>query len=111
MKIISIISLLLSSSVLAESTCIGKVSTLSIGRGGVLMVGGPGGLPDSYLCNVHTKNNDVQPEACKIFYSQLLAAQAQDVNVKITFNPGYSSCSEIKAWSWATNVNWIIVNK
>lgn len=92
----------------ADSYCIGKIKRLAVGRGGTVMVGGPGVLPDTYLCNVHSKINNVEAEACKVMYSQLLVAKAQNESVNITFNPE-TTCTSVKSWGWATNFNWLIV--
>lgn len=94
----------------ADSTCIGKINQLAMSRGGTVLVAGPGGMPSTYLCNVNSRSNNVETEACKAIYGQLLAAQAQDKVINITFNPSIESCSQVKAWGWATGFNWIIVN-
>jgi len=92
----------------ADSFCTGKIKTLAISKSGVLLVGGPGGLPSTYLCNTETKINNVEPSACKATYGMLLAAKAQAKDVSITFNPGISSCSSVASWGWATNFNWVM---
>lgn len=95
----------------AETWCVGKVRNLAVSRNGVLLVGGPGGLPDTYLCNLHTKANNVEVEACKSMYGQLLSAQAQKKSVRITFNPDIEACNQAPSWGWAENVNWVIVTE
>lgn len=114
MKLLKTITLsvlvFLSFSASADSFCTGKIKQLAIGRSGTVLIAGPGGLPSTYLCNVNSKNNNVATEACKAIYSQLLAAQAQQKEVNITFNPAVESCSKVKSWGWATGFNWVIVN-
>ena len=108
-KVILSALVFLSFSSLADSTCSGKIKTLAISRAGTVLIAGPGGLPSTYLCSVNLKHNNVETEACKIIYSQLLAAQAQKKSVNITFNPAISSCSQVKSWGWAEGFNWVIV--
>lgn len=98
----------ISFSSIADTHCIGKVEGLGMGKGGILYVSGPGGLPATYLCSVHSKSNNVETEACKVIYSQLLAAKAQNETVNITFNPA-TPCTSAKSWGWAANFNWVIV--
>lgn len=109
--LVSIIFFIICFNTYADSTCIGKVKELAIGRSGTVLIAGPGGLPSTYLCNVNSKNNNVAPEACKAIYGQLLSAQAQGLTVKVTFNPAISSCSEVKSWGWAEGFNWLMVYK
>ena len=109
-KIIFISSLLFSFNSIADSSCLGKISALSIGRGGTVLVQGPGGLPSVYLCNTEYKYNNVEASACNAIYSTLLSAHAQNKEVNITFNPSIPSCSGVKSWAVATNFNWIIIN-
>lgn len=111
MKIlISLILSIMSFSTLADSFCTGKINQLAIGRSGTVLIAGPGGLPSTYLCSVNLKQNNVEVESCKAIFSQLLAAQAQQKEVNITFNPKLSSCSQVKSWGWAEGFNWVIVN-
>ncbi|USH03689.1 hypothetical protein K6Q96_06765 [Grimontia kaedaensis] len=97
------------SPVYADSFCKGKIETLAVGRGSVLLISGPGGLPSTYLCDLSEKQNNVDPEACRAIYSLLLAAKAQDKSVNITFNPNIKSCSGVASWNWARDFNWAIV--
>lgn len=60
----------------ADTHCKGKVAYLAIGRGGMVLVNGPGGLPSVYLCNVQNKVNNVEVESCKAMYSTLLTAKS-----------------------------------
>lgn len=92
----------------ADSSCKGKLSSLAVGRNGVVLAGGPGGLPSTYLCSLKEKRNNVEVEACQAIYSLLLASHAQKKEVNITFNP-HSSCASVPSWNWATNFNWVIV--
>ena len=94
----------------ADSTCEGTIDYLAVGRGSVVLVKGPGGLPATYLCSLSTKQNNVDTEACKAIYGTLLAAHAQQKSVRITFNPSISSCADVASWSWATNFNWVIAD-
>lgn len=91
--------------------CTGKITILAINRSGTLLVGGPGGLPSTYLCNIETKTNNVEPSACKATYNMLLAAKAQGKEVSITFNPTISSCSSVASSGWATNFNWVFLKE
>ena len=96
---------------LADFSCKGKISYLAVGRNGTILVKGPGGLNYVYICNLQNKLNNVEVEACKGMYSTLLAAKSQDIEVNITFNnPDIESCSSIKSWSVAKNLNWIMTN-
>ena len=108
-KYILFIGLSLSFNSIADSSCTGKLSVLSIGRGGTVLIKGPGGLPYVYLCNTEIKSNEVEPSACRAMYSTLLSAHAQDKEVDITFNPSISSCADLKNWGTAANLNWIMV--
>ncbi|TOK25039.1 hypothetical protein CGI23_11560 [Vibrio parahaemolyticus] len=114
MKIIgSFIVLLLSAATLpafADTHCKGKVAYLAIRREGTVLVNGPGGLPSVYLCNVKHKTNNVEVESCKAMYSTLLAAKSQDKVVNITFLPNIDSCSSLKSWSVAKNINWVFAS-
>lgn len=114
MKLLKTITLsvlvFLSFSASADSFCTGKIKQLAIGRSGTVLIAGPGGLPSTYLCSVNIKQNNVEVESCKAIFSQLLAAQAQQKEVNITFNPRLSSCSQVKSWGWAEGFNWVIVN-
>lgn len=83
---------------------------LAIGRGGMVLVNGPGGLPNVYLCNVQNKVNNVEVESCKAMYSTLLAAKSQDKAVNITFLPNIDSCSSFESWSVAKNLNWVFAS-
>lgn len=94
----------------ADTHCRGKVTYLAIGRGGTVLVSGPGGLPSVYICNVQNKYNDVEVESCKTMYSTLLAAKSQDKAVNITFLPNIDSCSSFKSWSVAKNLNWVFAS-
>lgn len=93
--------------VVADTHCKGEIFHMAINRSGTLMVKGPGGLPSTFLCNTETKLNNVEPSACKAMYSALLSAKAQKKSVDITFSPTISSCDEVTAWSYASNVNWV----
>lgn len=95
---------------LADSTCQGVIEYLAVGRGSTVLVKGPGGLPATYLCSLSVKQNNVDPEACRAIYSTLLAAQAQQKPVRITFNPNIASCSDVASWGWAVGFNWVIVD-
>ncbi|UTZ25495.1 hypothetical protein HB761_01305 [Vibrio campbellii] len=95
---------------LADTHCKGKVTYLAIGRGGTVLVSGPGGLPSVYICNVQHKTNNVEVESCKAMYSTLLAAKSQDKVVNITFLPNIDSCSSLKSWSVAKNINWVFAS-
>ena len=114
MKIIgSFIALLLSVATLpafADTHCKGKVAYLANGRGGTVLVNGPGGLPSVYICKVQLKINNVEVESCKAMYSTLLAAKSQDKVVNITFLPNIDSCSSLKSWSVAKNINWVFAS-
>jgi len=92
----------------ADLICSGNVKFVGVGKYGVLMAEGPGGLPLVYLCNVVTENNGVKPEACKSMHATLLAAKMAAKPVSITFNPNPNiSCGDFNSWSWASNLNWI----
>ena len=105
-----VIAVTLSFNSVADSSCTGKISALSIGRTGMVLIKGPGGLPYTYLCNTENKYNNVETSACTAIYSTLLSAHAQDKEVNITFNPSIPNCSGVQSWGAATNFNWIIVN-
>jgi len=75
----------------------------------VVMVKGPGGLPAVYLCAMGTTANSVKPAACRAMYSTLLAADAQNRPVAITFSSDQTSCAAIKSWDWATDINWVVL--
>lgn len=102
-----LVLLCVSTSVFADSACKGKIEYTGVGRGGAVLVKGPGELPATYLCSVESKMNNVEPNACRAVYSTLLAAKMADKEVSITFNPEISSCESVKAWGWAENFNWI----
>ena len=110
-KHLLLIGLILSFNSLADSFCTGKLSVVSIGRGGTVLIKGPGGLPYVYLCNTESKQNGVEPSACKTMYSTLLTAKAQDKPVDITFNPSISSCSGLTGWRYAANINWVMLKQ
>ena len=108
-KYLFIVGIIFSFNSIADTSCTGKISALSIGRSGTVLIQGPGGLPYTYLCNTENKYNNVETSACAAIYSTLLSAHAQDKEVNITFNPSISSCSDVKSWGAATNFNWVIV--
>lgn len=110
-RIVLICLLLLPLTAVADSYCSGKVNSVGMGRSGTLYLSGPGGLRAVYICSVKTETNNVSTEACKVMYSTLLTAQAQDKSVDVTFNPGIESCGGLQSWKWATNVNWIFLKK
>ncbi|HCG8219563.1 hypothetical protein NB520_19700 [Vibrio antiquarius] len=92
----------------AETWCEGKVTSIGVKKSGLVYASGPGGLPVVYLCNLQNKVNDVEVESCKAMYSSLLAAKAQNANVKITFSPDIESCSSVPSWAYADDLNWVI---
>lgn len=92
----------------AETHCEGKVTSIGIKKSGTVYTSGPGGLPVVYLCNLQNKMNDVEVESCKAMFSNLLAAKAQNKNVKITFDPDIESCSSVPSWADAKYLNWVI---
>lgn len=109
MKVVSLLLIVaFSVPVYADSSCDGNIHYLGMSRNGNLLVSGPGGLKAVYLCNVNTKRNSVDVEACKANYSLLLAAKSQNKPVSITFNPNISSCKDVPSWAYAQNFNWVI---
>ncbi|RYV04101.1 hypothetical protein SOPP22_01485 [Shewanella sp. OPT22] len=110
MKKLLVCLLFFSGNSFADFYCKGKISGLGLGKSGVVLVSGPGGLPYTYLCSLNEKINGVEVEACKGVYSTLLTAKAQDKSVNITFNPSIDSCKNVKSWGLATHFNWVIIN-
>jgi len=92
MKTLFFLTLLsLTSISIADTMCKGKIEYMGIGRSGVLLVKGPGGLPATYLCNTEVEMNNVKPSACKAAHGMLLAAKIADKDVSVTFNPNITS--------------------
>ena len=62
-ELLFITGLISSFNAMADSFCTGKISALSVGRSGTVMIQGPGGLPYIYLCNTENKFNNVETSA------------------------------------------------
>ncbi|WP_156804558.1 hypothetical protein [Gallaecimonas xiamenensis] len=95
----------------ADTMCKGQVNDLVVSRGGVVLLSGPGDIKSAYICSVVSKNNNVEPEACKVMYSTLLAAKLSDHDVIVTFNPEITDCSAVPSWKWAVGFNWVYITK
>jgi hypothetical protein len=112
-KFLSLFFMFFTSLSFADTHCTGQVDVVGVSRTGNLLVRGPGGLPDTYLCNVEAEMNGVLPEVCRTVYSTLLTAQAQRKPVHVTFSPALGSigCSGVNSWGWAANFNWVLLYK
>ena len=83
----------------ANYSCQGTVTFLGVNQNAGVVVGGPGGLPDVYLCQLNTTSpNGWLPEDCKAAYAILLSAKLSGQTVTIYFNDSLM-CSTQPAWA------------
>lgn len=88
MRLFFIVSFFLSSSVFANTICVGKVSAVAINPGsGHLKFNY--GYGHNVHCNVNYSYNNVEPEMCKVLFSQLLAAQLAGKSIEARYNDDF----------------------
>lgn len=78
--------------------CTGTVTYLGVDSvdNGVIVVGGPGGLPDIGLCSL-SQAGAFTTDACKAIYATLLAAKLSGQTISISFSDNLT-CSTQPAW-------------
>jgi len=106
MKFFSILILLLPSLALANYTCTGKVTGVSIEPStGDLIVQKVGPLNWPRLCSVDTEVRGISADACKIVYSTLLTAQTTGKEVRLWFNDS-GDCTDSSHAPWQSLTGW-----
>lgn len=95
----------------ANYSCTGTIDAVTVapGTGTVIVSSASAGLTWVYLCllegSASSANGTVTPEQCKAIYSLLLAAQAAERSVTISFNDTLT-CTTHPAWAWLTGWYW-----
>jgi len=92
--------------------CTGTVTFLGVDSFdyGLIVVGGPGGLPPIGLCALNQAGNFTM-DACKAIYATLLAAKMSGQTVEITFADGLT-CSTQPAWGSAGSTSaWFVATQ
>lgn len=90
-KLAFIFGILMSSSTMANTYCSGKVKAVALNPGSGHMKFNYG-YGHNVHCNVNVEYNNVQPEACKVLFSQLLAAQLAGKTIEARYNDDFE-CS------------------
>jgi hypothetical protein len=87
--------------------CQGTVNFLGMGNDGTVYVSGPGGIPIVQLCNINTAaSNSIGTEACKSYYSTLLAVKLSGGQALVYFGDSLT-CSTQPAWTIPVSVYFI----
>jgi len=103
MKLYTVVVMLLSIALIATPahanySCQGPVTFLGVNQSAGVVVGGPGGLPDVYLCRFDTSSsNGWSPDDCKAAYAILLSAKLSGQAATVFFSDTLT-CSTQPAW-------------
>jgi len=96
----------LSTQAVANYTCTGKVSGVSISpKNGQLLVERIGTLKWVVLCSVETEINKVSANTCSAIYSLLITAQVSGKQATLWFNDG-RDCSKTSHKPWQKLTGW-----
>lgn len=77
----------------ANTTCVGKVNAVAVNPDAGHMKFNYG-YGHNVHCNFNTEYNGVTPEACKILFSQLLAAQISGKSIEARYNDDFECTAE-----------------
>ena len=88
----------------ANYSCFGAVSGVSISNGGVVTVSGFGGIQYGYICQIGASApNGISSDTCKAIYARLLVAEVTGQQLRVYFNDTLS-CTTQPTWGWLTGL-------
>lgn len=89
---------------MANYSCFGPVTGVSIANSGVVVVSGFGGISAGYVCQIGgTAPNGIASDACKAIYARLLAAEITGQQLRVYFNDNLT-CTTQPNWGWLTGL-------